>query len=89
MVLVWFPDLAVPATRLETLLLHTTDHCSAPLAPAGVPWLHSPQKPPANPIAVPAHLPLSTKGPDPEAPPTRTRKVRVRYIWDVTGGRAP
>lgn len=68
---VWFPDLAVPATQLETLLLHTTDHCSAPLAPAGVPWLHSPQRPPPNPITVPVCLSLSTKGPDPEAPPTQ------------------
>lgn len=79
---VWFPDLAVPATQLETLLLHTTEHCSAPLAPAGVPWLHSPQRPPPNPITVPVCLSLSPRALTLRLPLHRTRKVRVRYIWE-------
>lgn len=37
----WFPDPAAPASQLETLLLHTTDPCSAPLTPAGVPRLQT------------------------------------------------
>ena len=79
---VWFPDLAVPATRLETLLLHTTDHCSAPLIPAGVPGCAHPRSHLLTPSRC---LPVCHSPPRAltlRLPLHRTRKVRVRYTWE-------